>query len=343
MMTGQAVGFGMRVRITEASLLLFAFIAAAAPGLAQSEAVTFKRQPNAIQVFIGGQPFTTYHFDPAIAKPYLQPLRDARGTVVTREFPVGDDIPAGHEHDESIEPHQRPLYFAHGSIDGYDFWGEQVFEKYYGREAGKSKYGRMAIRAIDEVRGGPQSGTIRTTFDLRGPDGKPFAEETQQYTFRGDKSSRDIDCEFVLRANHEAVKMGDTKEGTFAIRVAPELTAPRGHMVNSEGGEGEPQIWGKRADWVDYDGVIDGHTLGIAIFDSPESFRHPTYWHARGYGLFAANPFGIKAFTRDSGQDGSYTIPPGQSLTFRYRVLIHEGTYKDAHVAEKYHEYASAQ
>ena len=333
----------MRVRITEVWLVLLALTAVAAPGSAQNEAVTFKRQAKTIQVYIGGQPFTTYYFDPAIAKAYLQPLRDARGIVVTRGFPVGDDIPAGHEHDDSLEPHQRPLYFAHGNIDGYDFWGEQVFEKYYGSEAGKQKYGRMAMRKIDEMRGGPESGTIRATFDLLGPDQKPFAEETQQYTFRGNKSSRLIDCEYIIHANHDAVRMGDTKEGTFAIRVAPELTAPRGHMVNSEGGEGEPQIWGKRADWVDYDGVIDGHMLGIAIFDSPKSFRHPTYWHARGYGLFAANPFGIREFTRDPAQDGSTMIPAGHSLTFRYRVLIHEGTYKDAHVAERYHEYASAQ
>lgn len=325
------------------SFLLVVVALRATPSYGRSQGVSFTRHANTIQVAVGGEPFTTYYFDPAIAKAYLQPLRDAEGVVVTRGFPVGETIPPGHEHDPSLEPHQRPLYFGHGDIDGYDFWGEEVFEKYYGREAGKSKYGRMAIRKIDEMRGGPQSGTIRATFDLLGPDHKPFGSETQEYTFRGDKETRVIDCEYVIQANHDAIRMGDTKEGTFAIRVAPELDAPRGHMVNSEGGEGEPQIWGKRADWVDYDGVINGKTLGIAIFDSPKSFRHPTYWHARGYGLFAANPFGIKEFTRDPAQDGSYTIPAGQSLKFRYRVLIHEGDYKDAKVAAKYQEYAAAE
>jgi len=111
-------------------------------------------------------------------------------------------------------------------------------------------------------------------------------------------------------------------------------------MVNSEGGEGEPQIWGKRANWVDYDGIIDGQSLGIAIFDSPKSFRHPTTWHARGYGLFAANPFGLKQFMHAPAQDGSDTIPAGQALRFIYHVLIHDGNYKDAGVAEKYKEYA---
>jgi hypothetical protein len=309
---------------------------------AQSESVQLKRMGDQISVLIGGKPFTTYYFDPKTAKAYLQPLRTARGVVVTRGFPIGDTVPLAEQKDTSLEPHQRPLYFAHGDIDGLDFWGEEVFRRFYGSQDNQ-KYGRMVFRKLQEMHAGPGSGTIRAEFDLVGPDGRPFAQETQQYTFRGNKDSRTIDCEFVIQANHGPVKMGDTKEGTFAIRVAKQLDSPPGHMVNSEGGEGEPQIWGKRANWVDYGGVIDGQVLGIAIFDSPDSFRHPTYWHARGYGLFAANPFGIKEFTRNPAQDGSYTIPDGQSVRFRYRVLIHDGTYKDAHVAEKYQQYAAHQ
>lgn len=311
------------------------------PMYGQTEAVDLKRDGNTIEVSIGGQPFTTYHFDPGIAKAYLQPLRSAHGVIVTRSFPVGDTIPADHERDPSLEPHQRPMYFAHGDIGGYDFWSEEVFARYYGRE-GSHAYGRMIFHRIDEMRGGPDSGSLRATFDLAGGANlKPLAEETQAYTFRGDQHSRVIDCEFVITATHGPLKIGDSKEGTFAIRVAPELESPRGHMVDSEGRQGERQIWGKRANWVDYDGVIDGQPLGIAIFDNPQSFRHPTTWHARGYGLFAANPFGLKEFTGDPAKDGSYTLPAGESITFRYRVLIHDGDYKAAKVAEKYQEYAA--
>jgi len=325
-------------------MLLLLVMAALQPlvGRGQAQAVRFVRAANTVQVFIGGKAFTTYYFDPATAKAYLQPLRDARGIVVTRAFPVGDTIPADHEHDPSLEPHQRPLYFAHGDIGGYDFWTEEVFTKYYGHAA-SSRWGRVVFRSVDEMRGGPDSGTIRATFDLVGANQKPIGEETQQFTFQGDAHSRVIDCEFDIHANHGVLKMGDSKEGTFGIRVAPELDAPRGHMVNSEGAEGEPQIWGKRATWVNYDGVIDGQSLGITIFDNPQSFRHPTYWHARGYGLFAANPFGTKEFTRDPARDGSYTIPAGQSVRFKYRVLIHEGNYKEARVAERYQQYAAPQ
>jgi hypothetical protein len=112
-------------------------------------------------------------------------------------------------------------------------------------------------------------------------------------------------------------------------------------MVNSAGAEGEKAIWGKRADWVNYDGKVAGEDVGIAVLDHPKSFRHPTTWHARGYGLFSANPFGLRDFTRDPNQDGSWTIPEHKSLTFRYRVVIHHGDYREANIAEAYKKYAS--
>jgi hypothetical protein len=310
------------------------------PSLGRAESVSLTRHGDTIEVEIGGKPFTIYNFDPAISKAFLEPLRDARGTVVTRGLAVGNEIPPGHEHDKGFEPHQRAMYFGHGDIDGDSFWIEEAFKKYYAHSA-PAKYGRTVFRKLDEMRSGSSSGVIRATFDLEGPEHKPFAQETQEYKFSGDKDSRVIDCEFVIKAGNEPVKFGDTKEGTFAIRLDPALDAPGGTMVNSEGGEGESQVWGKRANWVDVDGIIGGEKLGVAVFDGPDSFHHPTYWHARGYGLLAANPFGLSYFYGDPKHDGSYTLPAGQSIKFHYRVLIHEGSYKDARVAEKFNQYAA--
>ncbi|HEX7362030.1 MAG TPA: PmoA family protein [Bryobacteraceae bacterium] len=305
-----------------------------------SEPVAFKRSGDHIDVLVGGKPFTTYYFDPAIPKPYFQPLRSAQGTIVTRNFPIGDKVPAQHRKDPSLEPHQRPMYFGHGDIDGIDFWGEAKFPKW----SDDSVFGRTVFRKLEETQGGPQSGTLRSDFDLVGPRGRVIAEETQSFTFQGDSQNRIIDCEFVIKANHGApVTMGDTKEGTFAIRLAKALNSPPARMVNSKGTHGDKGIWGKRANWVDYDGVVHGESLGVAIFDSPRSFRHPTYWHARGYGLFAANPFGIREFTKNPKNDGSWAIREGHSLTFRYRVLIHHGNYIQAGVAKAYQEYAEGQ
>jgi hypothetical protein len=306
---------------------------------AAQQSVEVVRQKDKVDVGIGGKPFTTYYVDETVAKPYLMPLRSAQGTIVTRGYPVGNNVPPGSEHDRSFEPHQRPLYFAHGNIDGLDFWGEEVFAKYF-NDHGKQAYGRMALDKIDEAKGGA-SGVIRAEFSLRGPSGRVIGDETQAFTFRGDDHTRIIDCEFTVRATHGPLTFGDSKEGTFGIRVAKQLNSPPSHMVNSLGAEGEKAIWGKRADWVNYDGKVEGEDLGIAVLDHPKSFRHPTTWHARGYGLFAANPFGLRDFTRDPNQDGSWTIPEGKSLTFRYRVIIHHGDYREAHIAEAYQKYAA--
>ena len=329
-----------RIPALALTLICLAWSSAASRG---AQPVELKRQGNQIEVRIGGRPFTTYYFGAKSPKPYLHPLRSAEGTIVTRGYPMIKNIP-GESHDH---PHHRGLFFTHGDINGVDFWGEGQPSKaaqtahgqYYSSE--ELPKGRTVFRKLEEMKGGPDSGTIKADFDLVGPDGKPIGQETQSYTFRGEPSTRTIDCEFTIRASGGPLKMGDTKEGTFAIRVVKGLEAPNVEMLNSEGGVGEKQIWGKRANWVDYSGTAAGEPLGIAIFDSPANPKHPTYWHARGYGLFAVNPFGEHDFYNDPKRDGSMTIPAGESLTFRYRVLIHHGNAKEARVADAYQEYAA--
>jgi len=299
-----------------------------------AQPVELTRNGNQVDVRIGGRPFTTYSFDPSAAKPYLFPLRSAHGTVVTRGFPMTPDI-AGEDQDE---PHQRAMYFAHGDINGFDFWGEAAFRKWSDHPA--STFGRTVFRTLNDIQGGDDGGTLRATFDLVAPTGT-IGEEVQTYRFRGDEQSRLIDCEFVVHATHGPIVMGDTKEGTFAIRVVKALDSPPGHMVNANGASGEKAIWGKRSNWVDYYGSVAGEDVGLAIFDHPQNLRAPTYWHARAYGLLAANPFGLKQFTGDRRQDGTYSIPAGGSLIFRYRVFIHHGDPLQAGVAEAYGQFAA--
>jgi hypothetical protein len=287
-----------------------------------------------VDVQVGGRPFATYSFDPSVAKPYWSPLRSAHGTVVTRGFPMTPAV-AREDHDE---PHQRAMYFAHGDINGFDFWGEAAFPKWSDHPA--STFGRSVFRTLDEIHGGADSGSLQATFDLVTPAGT-IAEETQTYRVEGDEQSRTIDCEFAIHATHGPIVMGDTKEGTFAVRVVKALDSPPGHMVNASGAGGERAIWGKRSNWVDYYGRVAGEDVGLAIFDHPHNLRAPTYWHARGYGLLAANPFGLKAFTGDRQQHGTYDIPTGGSLVLRYRVFIHHGNPSQAGVAEAYRRFAA--
>jgi hypothetical protein len=298
-----------------------------------AQPVELTRNGNQVEVRIGGRPFTTYYFDPSVAKPYLFPLRSAHGTVVTRGFPMTPAI-AGEDRDE---PHQRAMYFAHGDINGFDFWGEAAFAKWSDHSA--STFGRTVFRDL-EVLGGAADGGVRATFDLVAPTGT-IAEEVQTYRFGGDEQSRLIDCEFAIHATHGSIVMGDTKEGTFAIRVVKALDSPPGHMVNANGAIGEKAIWGKRSTWVDYYGRVADEDVGLAIFDHPQNLRAPTYWHARAYGLLAANPFGVKQFTGDRRQDGRYAIPAAGSLVFRYRVFIHHGNPSEAGVAAAFRQFAA--
>jgi hypothetical protein len=238
------------------------------------ERVELVHDGNHVDVLIGGRAFTTYYFDPAVAKPYFFPVRSAHGTVVTRGFPMTSDI-AGEDRDE---PHQRAMYFAHGDINGFDFWGEAAFPRWSDHPA--STFGRTVFRTLDDMRGGADGGRLRATFDLVTPAGT-IAQETQTYVFSGDEESRIIDCEFAIQAVHGPVTIGDTKEGTFAIRVVKALDSPSGRMVNANGASGEKGIWGKRADWVDFYGRVADEDVGIAVFDHPRNLRAPTGTRAR--------------------------------------------------------------
>ena len=302
-------------------------------------AVELTRGQNQIDVKIDGKPFTTYYFDPEMAKPYLMPLRTASGEIVTRGFPVRNDV-SGFPRGRAFEPHQRPLYFGHGDVDGLDFWQEPAFDKFY-TDHGHQYYGHMVLKSLEETSQAQETATIRARFTLNDPNNRVIGEETQSFTFRGDAQTRTIDCVFIIHATNGPLDIGDTKEGTFGIRLAPELSAPQDHMTNANGAQGESAIWGKPADWVDYSGTINGKTVGVAAFDHPKSFRHPTTWHARAYGLLAANPFGTREFTRDNNKDGAWTLPEGKSLTFRYLVLIHEGDFPPARISEAYKQYAA--
>jgi Methane oxygenase PmoA len=327
--------------LKQANLIAFAVLVfSLRPALVLGANVELKQRGDRIDVVIAGRPFTTYYFGTEASKSYLMPLQTAKGLILSRPFPVGNDVSKGDPKASSFEPHQRPLYFAHGNIDGLNFWAEPGFTKYYG-EHSKQAYGYMGEPKIETVQSGPESGAIKATFALTDSNHRVIGHETQLFHFQGDGSTRTVDCDFVIKADAGPVTFGDTKEGTFGIRLGPELSAPLGHMLNSHGGEGEKNIWGKPADWVNYDGTISGQRVGIVVFDHPKSFRHPTTWHARGYGLLAANPFGTRAFTSNPANDGSWTIPEGGSLEFRYRVLIYDGDMPASQIEAAYQKYAA--
>jgi hypothetical protein len=292
--------------------------------------VKVTQQADQILVEISGRPYTTFYLAPGGNKPYVYPLSTASGVVVTRHFPM-ETLPG----ETTDHPHHRGLFFSHGDVNGYNFWATEPDTK-------GTKSGRMVLKKVVEARGGRDSGTIRAVFDGEDPQGKPIMTETRTITFHSDPHLRIIDYAAQIDAIDKLV-FGDTKEGTFGIRLATSMTEDKGgRMVNAAGKETEKNVWGKRSPWVDYYGQVDGQTVGIAILDNPANPHHPTYWHARAYGLFAANPFGARDFTGDKSQNGSMTVEPGQTARFRYRVVIHTGDARAANIAGLYRQYAGA-
>ena len=291
--------------------------------------VRIAQQEDRLRIEIDGQLFTEYFFKD-VPRPYCYPVIGPGNAPMTRDWPM-ETVP-NEEHDN---PHHRSLWFAHGSINGHDFWSEE------------KDFGRTIHAGFTEIKSGRKSGVIRSKNNWVTKEGSVVCTDDRMLRIYkpANPSERIFDFEITLHASQGQLTLGDTKEGTMAMRLAEtmRLKGPvgQGHIVNSEGVR-DNQTWGKRADWCDYYGPVNGQTVGVAIFDHPQNPRHPTWWHVRDYGLFAANPFGQHDFEKLRDKTaGDLVVPAGGNLTFRYRFYLHEGDEKQARVAERYQEYVT--
>ena len=285
------------------------------------EAVRLRVADERLDVLIDGESFTSYHFGPQWHRPYLHPLVGPYGDPVTRGYPMIDDIP-GESRDHVWH---RGLYSAYGDVNGVDNWTE-----------GDGR-GHTVHRRFETLDSGPVYARAVAIGDWTTPDRRrALLAERREMSFYRLPSGRLVDLELTLTALGEDVLFGDTKEGgLIALRVAGSMEVARGgRMVNSLGGIDESDLWGRRAAWCDYSGPVEGRTVGVAIFDHPRSFRHPTYWHARDYGLLTTNPFAVSTF-EGGGPSGEHLLPSGESLMVRYRVYVHAGDAAEARVAEQ--------
>jgi hypothetical protein len=307
----------------------------AAAWLALSAAAQVKITPGAdkIDIEIGGKPYSTFYMKGAeVTKPYLWPVRAATGTYVTRAFPM--DKVAEEEKGPKDHPHQRGIWFAHDSVNGIDFWNNEA------SYTEPPKRGVMVLKKVGPAKSGKDQGSLAATFDWTDRQGNVVLTEDRVMTFHADPTLRIIDVDVTL-TSVQTVVYGDSKDGAFGIRLRPVLDEQggTGKIVNAEGLTGERQVWGKPSNWCDYSGTIGDEKVGVAILDNPENPRHPVRWHARGYGLFAANPFGVAAFTNDKSQSSPQTVAPGKSLRYRYRVIVHPGDVQSADIAALYSSY----
>lgn len=292
--------------------------------------VSLKKTDVGYEVLIDGKLFAGYvtNFQ---GTPIVWPIIGPNGHRMTRDFPMEKRRDGSEAHDH---PHHRSLWFTHGEVNNANFWHlnkqKVVHQNFLKAECD----GKTAV-------------LVTENFWLDEKD-ESLCSDERTLRFGMDGKLRYIDFDITVKAVQDEVVFKETKEGTFAVRVPGTVDVKAktrnsdwgGHIVNAEGHKDE-DAWGKRSAWVDYYGPVEGETAGIAILNHPTSFRYPTFWHVRDYGLFAANPFGDHDFDKQNIAKGTgeFKMNKGESFTLRYRVLFHEGDAESAGIAEAFERY----
>lgn len=292
-----------------------------------------------VEVRVNGELFTAYYFPTTIAKPVLYPIKSVQGNDLTRGFPL--DPRSGERIDH---PHHVGHWFNYGDVNGLDFWNNSdaiPAEK-------KSGYGTIRHKGVKTMIEKGNRAELEVEMDWLAPNGEILLKETTRFVFISEGGKRSIERISTLSAQNQPVSLKDNKEGMFAIRVARELEHPSNKpelftdangiatavpTLNNEGVTGKylssagkvgDDVWGTRGTWVNLSGEIKGEKVALVILDHPSNPGYPTYWHARGYGLFAANPLGQKDLS--GGKDElNFGLKARESVTFRYKILVFSG------------------
>ena len=303
-----------------------------------------------VTVTVDGKPFTAYIYPgpTVLKKPVLYPIMSAGGNFITRGWPL-DPRPG-----ERIDhPHHVGMWFNYGDVNGHDFWNNST-------EIGpehKGPFGTIVHTGVKSMKSGKGQAELVVTADWLDKDGKVMLQETTTYQFGAGANNRTINRITALKAADKDVVFKDNKEGMIALRMARQLEQPStkpevftdargvatkvpamnnegvtGLYHSSEGVEGDA-VWGTRAKWMKLTGKLGSEPVSVILMDHPKNVGYPTYWHARGYGLFAANPVGASVMSNGKAPAMNYTLPTGQSVTFRYRLLIQSGDVSDDTIA----------
>lgn len=324
------------------------FVGSMLTSWAQSNQIqlTHEEDQKKVTVTVDGKPFTAYIYPgpTVLKKPVLYPILSAGGNFITRGWPL-DPRPG-----ERIDhPHHVGMWFNYGDVNGHDFWNNSIG---IGPEH-KGPFGTIVHTGVKSMKSGKEKAELVVTADWLDKDGKVMLQETTTYQFGAGTDKRIIDRITTLKAIGKEVIFKDNKEGLIALRLSRQLEQPStkpevftdaqgvatkvpvldnsgvtGMYRTSEGVESDA-VWGTRAPWTKLTGTVGNEALSLVLMDNPKNIGYPTYWHARGYGLFAANPLGPSVFSNGKSPAMNYTLPAGQSVTFRYRLLIQSGNVSD--------------
>jgi hypothetical protein len=351
----------MRILFLSAALALstmagfLAIFISAQPKPSDHVTVVVDEQARRVDISVDGKPFTSYIWPTTLKKPVLYPLRTASGTVVTRGYPLEQRSGERVDH-----PHHAGLWLNYENVNGIDFWNNSDAIKI----ENAPKMGTIVHRSVLSTKSGSQ-GELDVEADWVNYDQKVLLKEHTHFVFRGGPGVRGVDRITTLSAQDEKVDFKDEKDGFLGLRVVRALEIPsdkaevytdasgrpttvakldntgvNGTYLTSEGKNGDA-AWGTRGRWCNLSGLVGEEPVTITILDHPSNPGFPTYWHARGYGLFAANPLGEKVFSQGK-QELNFSLPPHASVTFRYRILISSAIVTAEASEAAYKDFASA-
>jgi len=307
-----------------------------------------------IDVKIDGKLFTAYIYPDNVKKPVLWPIISQAGNMLTRSYPM-----INKEGDRTDHPHHVGVWLNYGDVNGLDFWNNSEAISPEKRD----QYGSIYHRSIEKVESGKGNATLITTADWKSPDNTIMLEEQTSFNFIVQENVRIIDRITTLKTGIYEVKFTDNKEGMFAIRVARELELPsesptelmdargnvtrvekmdnqfvKGNYRSADGVEGK-EVWGTRSRWMKLSSEIKGETVALIIIDHPSNVGYPTYWHARDYGLFAANTLGQSIFS-DGKNVLNFSMKKGESVIFKYRLVVAAENLTDDQINKLAGDYA---
>lgn len=309
---------------------------------------------NKVDVMIAGKLFTSYIYPDMIKKPVLWPVISPAGNMLTRSYPM-----INKEGDRTDHPHHVGVWLNYGNVNGLDFWNNSEAIAPENRE----RYGTIYHRSVDKAKSGKGIALLVTSADWKSPDNTTMLEEQTSFNFLALENMRIIDRTTTLKAVIDEVNFTDNKEGMFAIRVAREMELPsekptnlvdthgvvtkvekmdnsfvKGDFRSADGIEGK-EVWGTRCRWMKLSSEIKGEHVAVVIIDHPSNVGYPTYWHARDYGLFAANTLGQKIFS-DGKNELNFSLKKGESVTFNYRLVVAGENLPDNKINQLAEEYA---
>lgn len=320
----------------------------------ESIEVNVNESEKKVDIMVGGELFTTYMYPDNIMKPVLWPVMSPEGNMLTRSYPL-----INKEGDRTDHPHHVGIWLNYGDVNGYDFWNNSEAIP----QERKDGYGTIFHQSVEKAKGGKGKATLETNSLWKAPDNTTLLEEETTFKFSAMEGMRIIDRTTNLTAAVDKVDFTDNKEGMFAIRVSRELELPtdkptelvdshgvktrvekmdntyvKGDYRSSKGIEGG-DVWGTRGRWMKLSSEINGEPVSLVIIDHPSNAGYPTYWHARDYGLFAANTLGQKALSGGENEL-NFSLEQGETATFNYRLVVASEDLSDAQINELADEYA---